>query len=131
MPKFGKFDAEKAKKAEEEGGLSSATLQQQKRAANHFCEFMKNLGHDVSRDSPLWRSTEDLQSGLVQFFQTYRTLKGELPKRSTLEQTKSFIKTLIKSMSNGDLDISDSAKFPKFCNFWKSHGNEMKKAGKV
>ena len=99
-------------------GNAANTLNAKKRAQQHFFQFMKSQGYEsTTPDSEIWTSVTALQELLISYFQSYRVGNDELPKRGTVEVTRSHLKMTIKEYTDGQIDISDRLKFPKLGHF--------------
>ena len=74
------------------------------------------------------KEQNEIEMALLGFFRLFRVKDGELPRRSTVEFYKSFLKNYI--IKEKHLDISDKNVFIKFNRFWKSYAESLKSEGK-
>ena len=70
-----------------------------------------------------------LEEALMDYFRRFRVNGTELPKRSTVEMSKSLLKTHV--LNEHTIDISKDGDFPKFSRFWKGFVMELKAHGKA
>lgn len=128
MPTNADYDEDEVSEFIETGGVSKSTLKQKSRCESHFNEFLSQNGLSLAEALEKKEALEDL---LIKYISTFRVKREmELPSRNTIEQCKSFLKTLILAKSSGSLDISKASLFPKFDRFWKSFLVKLKGHGK-
>ena len=78
----------------------------------------------------VFANKDELEAMLQRFFHMYRVgNKNELPKRGTIETTKSFIKSYIRKKTTWD--ISDRVQFPLFTEFYSGWMKTLKNEGKA
>ena len=98
------------------------------RIFNLFKDFIdKNLQTTFEE---LVMNKNKLEEQLIHFLHNHRVNDNELPKRSTLEQMRSFIKLEILRQTENKFDIADSVQFPRFCSFYKGYMKKLKMEGK-
>ena len=101
------------------GALKESTLRQRKRVAEDFSRYLLE-----TRQVGLSDAIEDislLEQALIGYFQNLTVGKRQedgsmedvVPKRGTLDVFKSHLKVFIQAESNGSLDITNKAKFPR------------------
>ena len=78
----------------------------------------------------LLKDKTKLEDMIMQYFYTMRVNRtsqstGQLPKKSSLEQNKSFIKKMISQESKNQLDLSNPEDFPRFIKFYKTYTKKI------
>ena len=69
----------------------------------------------------LLKDKTKLEDVIMHFFYSMRVNNGQVPKKNSFEQKKSFVKKMILQESQNQLDISNQADFPRFIKFYKSY----------
>ena len=74
----------------------------------------------------LLKDKTKLEDVIMHFFYSMRVNNGQVPKKNSFEQKKSFVKKMILQESQNQLDISTQADFPRFIKFYKSYIKKLK-----
>ena len=102
----------------EKGGRAKETIGREANVLQSFTNFVNNE-KDVESLEALWSNKSLLDSILTKYFYCFRLKNGEMPKRNTVEQFKSFLKIIILKNTDSKWDISKQVDFPKFKAFYK------------
>ena len=134
MPQNCEFDEEEAEEFIENGGVSRNTRIARERTEGYFLNFVKStFADDIEsiENGDFWLETNKVEKALIKYFGTYRKKNGKLPKGNTVEQSRSFIKTMIKGKTKLKVDISNEIQFPDWTRFWKGLLGKLKHNGNL
>ena len=102
------------------GGRSKETLKKEAAITKILTEFVQEK-QGLSIDEFLKQDKSQVEKLLIDYFHHFRVTKNgehEYPKRNTANLHKSFLKGIILKKSEGSIDISDRAVFPKFSRYF-------------
>ena len=107
---------------------NTQTEKRANRIVNSFKEFIEKEFQNTFEE--LVVNQGKLEEQLIHFIHNYRVNDNELPKKSTIEQMRSFIKIEILKSTDNKFDIADLVQFPRFCKFYKGYMKKLKIEGK-
>ena len=131
MPNNCNFDKEEADEFINNGGISKNTKYAKEKAETHFMSYVESNFPGNDETKSIFEDKDRLENALIQYFSTYRKKNGDLPKKNTIEASKSHIKTMIKKETKSLVDIGDESQFPNFSRFWKGLLGKFKSNGKL
>ena len=110
MPSHIELDESRIANLVETGGLAKSTLLRRKIVSEQYEKFVANNFNTTFSES---LSSTDLESHLMNFFDSFRLADGQFPSKATVENTRSHLKEVIKMRTDGAIDISNKSVFQK------------------
>ena len=102
----------------DKGGRAKETISRENSVLNSFANFV-DKEESVENLDALWRDKGKLDSILAKYFFCFRLKNGELPKKNTVEQYKSFLKNLVFITTSNAL-WTDGFSMQYFCDVIKA-----------
>ena len=131
MPENCDFDENEAAEFIDNAGISKNTKYCKEKAQSHFMDYVKSNFPVDDVNGKFWEDKIKLEKALIQYFSTYRKKNGDLPKKNTLDATRSHIKMMILNDTKSVVDILNGSQFPDFTKFWKGLLGKLKSSGKL